>query len=30
MRSPIRKVHPILKLANGALVDLPAPSNLSI
>lgn len=30
MRSPIRKVHPILKLVNGALVDLPAPSNLSI
>lgn len=30
MRSPIRKTHPILKMANGALVDLPAPSNLSI
>jgi len=30
MRSPIRKVHPILKVINGALVDLPAPSNLSI
>nr|QFG38781.1 cytochrome b [Glaphyrina caudata] len=30
MRSPIRKIHPILKVMNGALVDLPAPSNLSI
>nr|QTF74760.1 cytochrome b [Bursa rhodostoma] len=30
MRSPIRKVHPVLKVVNGALVDLPAPSNLSI
>nr|APH08676.1 cytochrome b [Lilliconus sagei] len=30
MRSPIRKVHSILKTMNGAFVDLPAPSNLSI
>nr|QTT61115.1 cytochrome b [Anentome sp. YY-2021] len=30
MRSPIRKTHPIMKIMNGALVDLPAPSNLSI
>nr|YP_009487063.1 cytochrome b [Semisulcospira coreana]BBB06410.1 cytochrome b [Semisulcospira coreana] len=30
MRIPIRKTHPVLKMANGALVDLPAPSNLSI
>lgn len=30
MRKPIRKTHPILKVANNALVDLPAPSNLSI
>nr|YP_009000280.1 cytochrome b [Semisulcospira libertina]AHC70263.1 cytochrome b [Semisulcospira libertina] len=30
MRTPIRKTHPVLKMANGALVDLPAPSNLSI
>nr|YP_009255699.1 cytochrome b [Tylomelania sarasinorum]AND97133.1 cytochrome b [Tylomelania sarasinorum] len=30
MRTPIRKVHPILKVINGALIDLPAPSNLSI
>lgn len=30
MRRPIRKTHPILKIVNGALIDLPAPSNLSI
>jgi len=30
MRRPIRKIHPVLKIVNGALVDLPAPSNLSI
>nr|ATZ70954.1 cytochrome b [Conus trochulus] len=30
MRSPLRKVHPVLKVVNGAFVDLPAPSNLSI
>lgn len=30
MRTPTRKTHPILKIANGALVDLPAPQNLSI
>ena len=30
MRRPIRKVHPVFKMVNGALVDLPAPSNLSI
>lgn len=30
MRRPIRKIHPVLKIINGALVDLPAPSNLSI
>nr|AID57405.1 cytochrome b [Koreoleptoxis nodifila] len=30
MRTPIRKTHPVLKMANGALVDLPAPSNLSV
>lgn len=30
MRTPIRKTHPVLKIANGALVDLPAPQNLSI
>nr|QMP96518.1 cytochrome b [Bithynia leachii] len=30
MRKPIRKAHPILKMVNNALIDLPAPSNLSI
>lgn len=30
MRRPIRKIHPVLKIVNGALVDLPAPANLSI
>nr|DBA44246.1 TPA_asm: cytochrome b [Symmetromphalus regularis] len=30
MRSPLRKTHPILKIMNDAIVDLPAPSNLSI
>nr|WNH20528.1 cytochrome b [Taenianotus triacanthus] len=26
----LRKAHPLLKIANGALVDLPAPSNISV
>nr|YP_001650735.1 cytochrome b [Eurypegasus draconis]BAF74950.1 cytochrome b [Eurypegasus draconis] len=26
----LRKTHPILKIANNALVDLPAPSNISV
>nr|QHD26811.1 cytochrome b [Melo melo] len=30
MRSPMRKVHPVLKVVNGAFIDLPAPSNLSV
>ncbi len=30
MRGPARKVHPILVIINNALVDLPAPRNLSI
>ena len=30
MFRPIRKTHPAIKVANGALVDLPAPRNLSI
>nr|YP_010974604.1 cytochrome b [Pomacea aulanieri]WNR57057.1 cytochrome b [Pomacea aulanieri] len=30
MQSPLRKKHPVLKIMNDALVDLPAPSNLSI
>jgi len=29
MTIPIRKNHPLLKIANRALVDLPAPSNIS-
>nr|YP_009971651.1 cytochrome b [Thor amboinensis]QNG57246.1 cytochrome b [Thor amboinensis] len=27
---PMRKEHPLFKIANGALVDLPTPSNISI
>lgn len=30
MFRPIRKTHPRIKIARGALVDLPAPANLSI
>lgn len=30
MFSPIRKTHPVFKILNGSLIDLPAPSNLSI
>lgn len=26
----LRKSHPLLKIANDALVDLPAPSNISV
>jgi len=29
MNKPIRKDHPLLKIINNALVDLPAPSNIS-
>nr|NP_008404.1 cytochrome b [Balanoglossus carnosus]AAD11951.1 cytochrome b [Balanoglossus carnosus] len=29
MTGPIRKNHPLISIANGALVDLPSPSNLS-
>nr|YP_010713129.1 cytochrome b [Rhodesiella elegantula]WDA93995.1 cytochrome b [Rhodesiella elegantula] len=29
MNKPIRTTHPILKIANNSLVDLPAPSNIS-
>ena len=29
MTIPIRKSHPLFKIANGALVDLPAPANIS-
>nr|UMR55038.1 cytochrome b [Theretra japonica] len=27
---PMRKTHPILKIINGSLIDLPTPSNISI
>lgn len=30
MFRPIRKIHPIVKVINGRLYDLPAPNNLSI
>lgn len=30
MFKPIRKSHPAIKISNDALIDLPAPSNLSI
>nr|ALQ78833.1 cytochrome b [Glycera tesselata] len=30
MFSPARKTHPIMKIANNAVIDLPAPPNLSI
>nr|YP_007474211.1 cytochrome b [Rimicaris kairei]AEX32601.1 cytochrome b [Rimicaris kairei]WPN85861.1 cytochrome b [Shinkaicaris leurokolos]WQG15298.1 cytochrome b [Rimicaris kairei] len=30
MTAPMRKSHPLLSIANGALVDLPAPANISI
>uniref|UniRef100_UPI003002612C cytochrome b n=1 Tax=Etisus laevimanus TaxID=1606861 RepID=UPI003002612C len=29
MTSPMRKLHPLLKIANNALVDMPLPSNIS-
>nr|QIA95921.1 cytochrome b [Matuta planipes] len=29
MISPLRKTHPLIKIANGALVDMPLPSNIS-
>nr|YP_009110222.1 cytochrome b [Nomophila noctuella]AIW64982.1 cytochrome b [Nomophila noctuella] len=29
MFKPIRKTHPILKIVNGSLIDLPSPSNIS-
>nr|YP_010489362.1 cytochrome b [Lauridromia dehaani]UWM10780.1 cytochrome b [Lauridromia dehaani] len=29
MTMPIRKSHPLFKIANGALVDMPLPSNIS-
>nr|YP_010516389.1 cytochrome b [Caridina longshan]UXL88560.1 cytochrome b [Caridina longshan] len=30
MSMPLRKAHPLFKIANGALVDLPTPANISI
>nr|YP_009110448.1 cytochrome b [Clibanarius infraspinatus]CEH27547.1 cytochrome b [Clibanarius infraspinatus] len=30
MMMPMRKSHPLFKIANGALVDMPIPSNISI
>lgn len=30
MATPLRKTHPLLKIANGALVDMPIPRNISI
>lgn len=30
MTIPIRKSHPLFKIINGAIVDIPAPSNISI
>lgn len=27
---PIRKIHPVIKIINGSLIDLPSPSNISI
>lgn len=30
MTTPLRKSHPLFRIANGALVDLPTPANISI
>jgi len=30
MNKPIRISHPLFKIANGALIDLPTPSNISL
>nr|YP_009542273.1 cytochrome b [Lasiommata deidamia]AYU56846.1 cytochrome b [Lasiommata deidamia] len=27
---PIRKIHPVIKIINGSLIDLPTPSNISM
>lgn len=29
MFQPLRKSHPLLKIANGSLIDLPRPANIS-
>nr|UPL65725.1 cytochrome b [Enoplops sibiricus] len=30
MNKPLRKTHPLLKIINGSLIDLPTPSNISL
>nr|WPW61524.1 cytochrome b [Potamalpheops sp. purple zebra] len=30
MSTPLRKDHPLIKIANGAIVDLPTPTNISV
>nr|YP_009447611.1 cytochrome b [Carabus lafossei]ATY70049.1 cytochrome b [Carabus lafossei] len=30
MNKPMRSTHPLFKIANGALIDLPTPSNISL
>nr|YP_010596160.1 cytochrome b [Catamiarus brevipennis]WAJ48492.1 cytochrome b [Catamiarus brevipennis] len=30
MNKPIRKTHPLIKIINGSLIDLPTPSNISL
>nr|QWX94876.1 cytochrome b [Plaxiscelis pagana] len=30
MNKPLRKTHPLLKIVNGSLIDLPSPSNISL
>lgn len=30
MNKPIRKTHPLFKIVNGSLIDLPSPSNISL
>nr|UPL65557.1 cytochrome b [Artheneis intricata] len=30
MNKPIRKIHPMFKIINGSLIDLPTPSNISL
>nr|YP_002735016.1 cytochrome b [Hydaropsis longirostris]ABZ02031.1 cytochrome b [Hydaropsis longirostris] len=30
MNKPLRKIHPLFKIINGSLIDLPSPSNISL
>nr|UYA97796.1 cytochrome b [Megacopta horvathi] len=30
MKSPVRKTHPMLKIINSSLIDLPTPSNITV